>query len=130
MTYSGVLATILSGLEPSIAIALACVPLLRPLFGSRSSRAKGSHYQYGSGGDSGLYSKNSRRGAVELHDNDDGSEVELEPRRPAETAKVRSSTWVEGSGESSLQDDCCSAQNITVQKRWEVRSDYMNSNQA
>ncbi|KAF2714584.1 hypothetical protein K504DRAFT_478026 [Pleomassaria siparia CBS 279.74] len=35
MTHSGVLTTILSGLEPSVAIALACVPLLRPLMNSR-----------------------------------------------------------------------------------------------
>jgi hypothetical protein len=128
MTHSGVLATILSGLEPSIAIALACVPLLRPLFGSRGARAKSSQYHYGSGGDSGLYSKNSRRGVVELHDIDDGSEVELEPRKPTEDVKVRSSTWIDSSGAGSQPSEVDISQNITVQKRWEVRSDYLQSN--
>jgi hypothetical protein len=33
ITYSIPLANIFSGLEPSVAVILACVPLLRPLFG-------------------------------------------------------------------------------------------------
>jgi hypothetical protein len=44
MTYSGVLATLLSGLEPSVAIALACLPQMRPLF----ARKKPAPYGYGS----------------------------------------------------------------------------------
>ncbi|KAK4102572.1 hypothetical protein N658DRAFT_423405 [Parathielavia hyrcaniae] len=31
MTYTGVLATIFTGIEPSVALSLACVPFLRPL---------------------------------------------------------------------------------------------------
>ncbi|PVI05356.1 hypothetical protein DM02DRAFT_584324 [Periconia macrospinosa] len=44
MTYTGVLATILSGLEPAVAIALACIPQMRPL----CARKKQVSYGYGS----------------------------------------------------------------------------------
>ncbi|ORY10515.1 hypothetical protein BCR34DRAFT_588590 [Clohesyomyces aquaticus] len=40
MTYAGVLATPLFGLERSVAIALACIPLLRPLCGGRGRASK------------------------------------------------------------------------------------------
>ena len=43
MTYEGVLATLLSGLEPSVAIALACLPQMRLLF----ARKKPAPYSYG-----------------------------------------------------------------------------------
>ncbi|KAL2176552.1 uncharacterized protein P884DRAFT_300442 [Thermothelomyces heterothallicus CBS 202.75] len=33
MTYTGVLATIFTGVEPSVALSVACVPFLRPLIG-------------------------------------------------------------------------------------------------
>lgn len=50
MTHDGVLATLLSGLEPSVAIVLACIPLLRPLFGpSRKLRENSAGYPYRSG---------------------------------------------------------------------------------
>jgi hypothetical protein len=45
MTYSGVFVIMLSGLEPTVAIALPCIPLTRPLF-DRS--IKTTHSSYGS----------------------------------------------------------------------------------
>ncbi|KAF1973739.1 hypothetical protein BU23DRAFT_598852 [Bimuria novae-zelandiae CBS 107.79] len=44
MTHAGVLATVLSGLEPSVAIALACLPQMRTLF----VRKKPASYGYSS----------------------------------------------------------------------------------
>ncbi|KAF2111379.1 hypothetical protein BDV96DRAFT_614721 [Lophiotrema nucula] len=130
MTYSGVLATILSGLEPAVAIALACVPLMRPLFPShrRRNNTKSSHYNYSSGGDSGLYSSKSKRGAVELASDGD-SEVELQPthQKPVQNVdvNVRASTWnVEGHSDESLGGDQ-RGQNIKVERRWEVTSAHL-----
>ena len=48
MTYTGILATILSGLEPSVSIALACIPQMRPLCTHR----KPLSYNHGSVGNS------------------------------------------------------------------------------
>ncbi|KAH7040869.1 uncharacterized protein B0I36DRAFT_358110 [Microdochium trichocladiopsis] len=42
LTGTGLMATVFSGLEPAIAIALACVPYLRPLFPRTSSAEYGS----------------------------------------------------------------------------------------
>ncbi|KAF2204466.1 hypothetical protein GQ43DRAFT_446691 [Delitschia confertaspora ATCC 74209] len=87
MTYDGVLATLLSGLEPAVAIVLACIPLLRPLFGSHKLKENtSSKYGYRSGGGSELYSKkgmtkSGNREFQELEDDNDdsGSQVELKP---------------------------------------------------
>jgi len=124
MTYDGVLATLLSGLEPSVAIALACIPLMRPLFPShRRARNQSSQYHYGSGNDSGMYS-NAKRGAIELHTNDGDSEVELQPQKPSADMNVQSSTWIEGHGNESLDGKHKTAEKskIQVETRWEIRT--------
>lgn len=77
MTYTGVLATILTGIEPAVALSLACVPFLKPLisrnggstdasspYASRIMRSKG---QAGS----------ATRPFKELQD--DSSEIQLQP---------------------------------------------------
>jgi len=88
MTHAGVLATILSGLEPSVAIVLACIPLLRPLFGDKSRKLRENHSgyaHYASDSGSGLYSKKGgimvdREFQVLDEDNDrNSSQVELKP---------------------------------------------------
>lgn len=56
MPHSGVLATILSGLEPAVAIGLACIPLMRPLFSRRQKPSLESH------GTDHTYSSNSKSG--------------------------------------------------------------------
>ncbi|KAF2275265.1 uncharacterized protein EI97DRAFT_494860 [Westerdykella ornata] len=111
MTHEGVLATLLSGLEPSIAIVLACLPLLRPLLG-RSNKNKPSSYGYGSEGGSGLYSKKPHRSGpfVELDeetsDNDNSSEVRLQPLKGGEPV-----------GNNRHEMDTST---IAVERRWEV----------
>ncbi|PSN59357.1 hypothetical protein BS50DRAFT_626789 [Corynespora cassiicola Philippines] len=123
MTYTGVLATMLSGLEPSVAIALACLPLLRPLCVSRKAHQH-SGYDYGSGGDSELYSgkdrKSSSRPFTELNDNDDSSEVQLTPMKPVQNVQV--STSPENNSDRSVGLPV--AQAITVERRWEVQRSH------
>ncbi|KAF1942905.1 hypothetical protein EJ02DRAFT_421705 [Clathrospora elynae] len=61
MTHRGVLATILSGIEPALEIALACIPLMRPLFKTRPRTNDGSGYQYSSSRRTSLFSKKGSR---------------------------------------------------------------------
>jgi hypothetical protein len=122
MTYTGVLATILSGLEPSVAIALACIPLMRPLFGRKDPSGKGSAYEY-SNKSSGIYTKEVR-GAVRdpnsfteiVDDNDDSSEVHLQPIKPCQNTSVTTEPIDRRESITALP-----GQAISVQKKWEVR---------
>ncbi|KAJ5028958.1 hypothetical protein J3E72DRAFT_238604 [Bipolaris maydis] len=98
MTYSGVLATNLSGLEPAVAIALACIPHMRPLF-RKSRRTTHSSYQCGSSRQISLFPKK----RSELHsidptapfprlvdNNDASSQAELQPINPSHMVRVSS----------------------------------------
>ncbi|KAK4032018.1 hypothetical protein C8A01DRAFT_20849 [Parachaetomium inaequale] len=77
MTYTGVLATIFTGVEPSIALSLACVPFLRPLI-RRNNPSTGSDSPYGSRNLRGKgTSGTADRPFKEL--NDDSSEIQLRP---------------------------------------------------
>ncbi|KAI4923285.1 hypothetical protein J4E85_008322 [Alternaria conjuncta] len=95
MTYTGVLATILSGLEPAVAIVLACIPLMRPLFG-KSNQAMRSNLDYESSKKTSLLSKKGSRRHddptatfSELVDgNDASSQIELQPVKTCQIVRV------------------------------------------
>ncbi|KAK1834593.1 hypothetical protein QBC39DRAFT_252092 [Podospora conica] len=75
MTYTGVLATVLTGMEPSIALSLACIPFLRPLVrGALGSSAADSRYA-----SHALGSKNLGGSRPFKEMSDDASEVQLQP---------------------------------------------------
>jgi hypothetical protein len=125
MTYTGVLATILSGLEPAVAIALACVPLMRPLFGKKGLAKERTGYDYNSSKTSGAFSKkgskNGSRGPstfTELVD-DDSSEIHLQPIKPAHEVSV-SATPMQHNQRQSMST---SGQTITMERKWEVRQE-------
>ncbi|KAH9869862.1 hypothetical protein J1614_006782 [Plenodomus biglobosus] len=128
MPHSGVLATILSGLEPSVAICLACIPLLRPLFYRKSSlesNSSGSGYENNKS--SGLYFKKGSKSAhkdptstfSELYDdNDDSSQIQLQLQPlPEDTPVVNVST--EQDREANWPS-ASPSQMIRVKKTWEV----------
>ena len=80
MTYTGVLATIFTGVEPSVALSLACVPFLRPLIKTNKASAdSGDNSQYASSTlrSNGLSGTGRSRPFKELHD--DSSEIQLRP---------------------------------------------------
>jgi hypothetical protein len=93
MPYSGTLTTILSGIEPAIAIFLACVPLMHPIFKKytsrrdRGNRVHSSRLSYNTGGLSRGYTKQKggsrepSRNNTELFedDDDDDSQIQLQP---------------------------------------------------
>jgi hypothetical protein len=88
MPYTGTLTTILSGIEPAIAIVLAYVPLMQPILRKFSSKADSSRSGYNTGGLSGSYTKH-KEGSREqpgiitelFEDDDDGgdSQIQLQP---------------------------------------------------
>lgn len=125
MTYTGVLATILSGLEPAVAIVLACIPLMRPLFGRKEQSKNNSAYDYNSNKSSGIYSRKGNRSAghnpltfTELEDdNDDSSEIHLQPTKTVQNVTV--STEPVDCGRGSLA--ALPGQAITVERQWEVQ---------
>lgn len=120
MTYSGVLATILSGLEPAIAIVLACIPLLRPLYKGRRSDSDTSQH-YGSGNTSGLFSKKSNIKddySLTVLD-DDSSEIQLQPIKTEHNVRVLAAP----DSRMGNVDTVRSPKAILVDTRWEVKSD-------
>jgi hypothetical protein len=128
MTHTGVLATILSGLEPSVAIALACIPLMRPLFGRKDPSKNGSSYDYNSNKSSGRFSKKERRGAHRdpnsfseiVDDNDDSSEIHLQPMKPIHNVTVSTEPATKDRHENVTP---LPSQAITVESKWEVQHD-------
>lgn len=87
MPYSGTLTTILSGMEPAIAIVLACVPLLRPILRRFGSRTDSDRSGYNTAELSGGYAKQKEgsrehsSGMTELFqdDDDNDSQIQLQP---------------------------------------------------
>jgi hypothetical protein len=125
MTHSGVLATVLSGLEPAVAIALACIPLMRPLFGKKKSEKERTGYDYNSSKTSGAFSKkgskNGSRGPstfTELVD-DDSSEIHLQPIKPVHNVSVSAMP----SQQNQRQSMPPPSQTITMERKWEVRQE-------
>lgn len=81
MTHSGVVATLLSGLEPSVALALACVPFLRSLFGNMfgSPNTRLKHLPARTNGFTGERRRSDAAAFEALQD--DCSDVQLHPPR-------------------------------------------------
>ncbi|KAI4905962.1 hypothetical protein J4E90_011037 [Alternaria incomplexa] len=125
MTYTGVLATILSGLEPAVAIVLACIPLMRPLFG-KPNQAMRSNLDYDSSKKTSLFSKKGSRRHDDptatfselVDDNDASSQIELQPVKTCQIVRV--SSVYKHDREQRMAD---SKHAITVERRWEVRRD-------
>lgn len=117
MTYTGVLATILSGLEPAVAIALACIPLLRPLYKSRTTEISLSRY-YGSSEASEFLSKKGSKYNNRPFDALD-DEIQLQPVQPIHNVKVTAT--VDTGSKNLLAMTKPNA--ITIDTRWEVRAD-------
>lgn len=123
MPYEGVLATVLSGLEPAVAIVLACVPLLRPLFG-KSRHSIDTGYQYASSNKTNFTLKKSRAHGLdptatfsELTDGtNNSSQIELRPVEGVQRVCI--------SSDEERKKEPCPAGNrvISVEKKWEVRS--------
>ncbi|KAL1961168.1 hypothetical protein VTO42DRAFT_3113 [Malbranchea cinnamomea] len=117
ITYSIPPANIFSGLEPSVGVTLACIPLLRPLlrFAKYSSSGTPMYPTNGSkslGGD----------GRVFQQLNDDSSQYQLRPVGPKHYAEVSTLKKPESSRRDS-SDLEGNEPGITVQEQWNIVTD-------
>lgn len=114
-------ALIFSGLEPSIAVTLACIPVLRPLLGKTVSSTVGTGMNSGK--------MNSKSGPFEQL-NDDSSQYQLQPMggKQAPGARANISTG-RGSEHSSDTDERpefmlgSTPGNIMVKHEWRVAAE-------
>lgn len=122
MPYSGTLTTILSGMEPAIAIVLACVPLMRPIFKKFSSRADSSRMGYNTGELSGGYIKQkagSRKhsgNTTEPFEDDDDNDSQIQ-LQPVDVSKAGSSTISHNPEGPEIPHY---SRAITIKKSWAV----------
>lgn len=113
MPYSGTLTTILSSMEPAIAIVLACVPLMRPIFeifGSKVDNELRGVYANQTGGSR----EHSGNITEPFEDDDNDSQIQLQP---VDVAKAGIATILHDM-ESSATPHYSRA--ITVKKSWAV----------
>ncbi|KAJ0117714.1 integral membrane protein [Diaporthe amygdali] len=115
--YSMTLANIFSGLEPSMAVTLACIPLFRPLIG----RCK-----YRNGIDRG-FRTSGREQFQPLGDESGGDQLRLRPlglKHPAEVSAVsvdKGASHESRDGSSfEAKDDSRQTPGIMVSREWEV----------
>jgi hypothetical protein len=107
---------IFSGLEPCLAVTLACVPVLRPLlgaFGGSSSASVGNSRKNASSGMSKFKKLNE-------NENDNSSEVQLRPLGTKHTVEARAHS--SGSGLSSDVDAGPDnpTKGVVVKQEWKV----------
>lgn len=124
ITYSTPIPFIFSGLEPTLAVTLPCIPLLRPLLGQSKYSANGtarfgptlpttliSRFKMAGGGRGGP----GERIPEEPHDR----EIQLTPLPTEHTTKIwRSRSQSMGGGETEGEDDHGST--IHINKEWNV----------
>ena len=122
ITYSLPPANIFSGLEPSVAVTLACVPLLRPLLGCSKYSSNGTGgYASGSG-------TPSKALEIEAGDSrpfepltDDSSQYRLRPLGPNHHAEIQS-TAKPANSRSSSDLELDGPEGILVRSQWKVAS--------
>jgi len=130
ITYSLPPANIFSGLEPSMAVILACIPLLRPLLG-RTAFSSGSGGATGeangrltpsNGLDSKLTAEDLKRPFEPL--DDDSSQYRLRPLGPKHQAEasaaIKTMSVNSSAEESDLEEREARDRGIKVKSQWEV----------
>lgn len=123
ITYSMPPANIFSGLEPSVAVILACIPLMRPLLGRTRFASEGSR-TYGSANPSKAIefeSGNDVKGPFEPL-SDTSSRYRLRPTGPKHYADVQTAKRPESSGQGS-SDLEADVEGIVVKQQWKVNVD-------
>ncbi|KAK3952040.1 hypothetical protein QBC32DRAFT_213470 [Pseudoneurospora amorphoporcata] len=116
ITYSMPPANIFSGLEPSVAVILACIPLMRPLLGRTRFASEGGSNQPSKAIE--LESGNDVKGPFgSLSDN--SSQYRLRPTGPKHYADVQTAKRPESSGQGS-SDLEADVEGIKVKQQWEV----------
>ena len=128
LTFNVPKALILSSLEPSLGVTLACIPLLRPLLGrSRYSETGTARYSISGGERSRKEGIPAARSVGAVHKDgfavldDDSSQHQLRPLGPKHNAVVSHADM--GSWGSSHDEACVDGgrnRGITVKQTWVV----------
>ncbi|KAL2180664.1 uncharacterized protein P884DRAFT_191750, partial [Thermothelomyces heterothallicus CBS 202.75] len=118
ITFNVPTSLIFSGLEPSLAVTLACVPVLRPLLSKIKGSISGSGLRSGQANPCGFGSKNGPFAPL----NDDSSQYQLRPVGPKHVAEAKAKTPSTWSGDNSDQETrpANKTGNIVVQREWDV----------
>ncbi|AEO61109.1 hypothetical protein MYCTH_2113078 [Thermothelomyces thermophilus ATCC 42464] len=121
ITFNVPTSLIFSGLEPSLVVTLACVPVLRLLLGKIKGSISGSDLRSGQANSSGFVGSKNRSFAPL---NDDSSQYQLRPVGPKHVAEAKAkaktpSTW---SGDNSDRETgpANKTGSIVVQQEWDV----------
>lgn len=124
ITYSMPPANIFSGLEPSVAVILACIPLMRPLLGRTRFASEGPSRTYGSINPSKAIELESGNDVKRPFEplSDDSSQYKLRPTGPKHYADVQTGKRPESSGQGS-SDLEADVEGITVKQQWKVKVD-------
>lgn len=123
ITYSIPPANIFSGLEPSVAVILACIPLLRPLLGRAKDSSDGPS-RYGSATPSKALELKSKDGGPFVPLSDDSSQYRLRPVGPKHFAGA-SAMERSASRTSDIETD--EFEGITVKSQWVVENTHRSS---
>ncbi|KAK0648617.1 integral membrane protein [Cercophora newfieldiana] len=120
LTYSMPPANIFSGLEPSVAVILACIPLLRPLLGrTKYSNDGTAGYASGSATPSKALELETGDGRLFQALADDSSQYRLRPRGPKHHAEVQTA---KSTSRGSSDTDTDTPGGIVVESQWKVDS--------
>ncbi|EGC48477.1 integral membrane protein [Histoplasma capsulatum var. duboisii H88] len=122
ITYSIPPANIFSGLEPSVAVTLSCIPLLRPLL-RRPKYGSGSNTSYPANS-TGASKNNGPGGGGGFEQlNDNSSQYQLRPVAGKHFAAVSSSKTPASSGHDSSDLESNEVGGITVHEHWHVATE-------
>ena len=113
---------IFSGLEPCLAVTLACVPVLRPLLGKMKSTVSGSALSSGKLSSGKFNSKNNKFEPL----NDDSSQYQLRPVGPKHVASARAqqrSSWSGHSSDPEATTANGAPGNVVVEQEWKVAAE-------
>lgn len=135
ITYSTPVPFIFSGLEPTLAVTLPCIPLLRPLLGQSKYSANGTA-RFGPTMPTTLFSRvkwgRKHGGPVEIPEDVEveeprGREIQLTPLPTEHTTKIwRSRSQSLGGGETDGEDEHGST--IHINKAWNVEVESQSHN--
>lgn len=121
ITFSIPPANIFSGLEPSVAVTLACIPLYRPLLrrGKYSSNGTPASSPFANSSQKGTDS-DGRRAFRPL--NDHRAQYQLRPMGPKHHAEISAGTRLSSSSGQDNSDLDVNSSGIMVQEHWGVAS--------
>ncbi|KAK4247262.1 hypothetical protein C7999DRAFT_14669 [Corynascus novoguineensis] len=123
ITFNVPTSLVFSGLEPCLAVTLACVPVLRPLLGKfGGSTARGTGLSSGKLG-SNKFNSSKNKEFEQLND-DSSSQCQLRPLGPKHVAEARAQqrrgSWSGSNSDPEARPENNRAGNIVIRQEWNI----------